>query len=136
MDLRKEFNTDPDLEVNGTWVPIGEDGLEFLIARAGNKKFEQAMEKLLKEHRSRHRILRGEEITPEVRDKLTIWAMADAIWLGWRGPFTEGDSDLVYSKAEARRLLEIYRDLRLIVQDESMRIENFRRQVMEEAEKN
>jgi len=135
MDLKQEFNFSSDKELNGVWREIDSQGTKILVARAGNRKFEAFLEKIMMEHRSRLRVLRGEGIDPVVREELTNRAIAETILLGWEG-LTENGVTLEYSKAEAKRLLETYRDFKNIVVEESMRHDAFRLEEQKEAEKN
>lgn len=127
MDIRKTFQTDESLEENGTWVTFGGDSM-FLIARFGNKKHRELMERLRTPHRAL--IASGRPLPTEIADKMLIDAAAQTILLDWRG-VTENGVPVPYSQEKAKEYLTELKDFRNQVDFVSTQMETFRRQAMD-----
>lgn len=127
MDIRKTFQTDELLEENGTWVTFGGDSM-FLIARFGNKKHRELMERLRAPHRAL--IASGRPLPNEIADKMLIDAAAQTILLDWKG-VTENGVVVPYSQEKAKEYLTELKDFRNQVDFVSTQMETFRRQAMD-----
>jgi hypothetical protein len=126
MDIRKTFETDESLEEHGTWVTFGGDSM-FLIARFGNKRHRELMERLRAPHRAL--IASGRPLPNDIADKMLIEAAANTILLNWRG-VTENGVPVPYSIDKAREYLTDLKDFRNQVDFVSTQMETFRRQAM------
>lgn len=114
LDLFTEFATDPVATEQGTWVPY-KGGIEFLIARAGNKRFNR----MLRNEMDKHPELMIEDadlkkMTDAQRDAVDaatqtvmIGVEASTVLLGWRGPFQFRGQPLTYSTQTAEILLRM-----------------------------
>lgn len=130
-NLHKLFATDTAAETDGVWIPVS-DGIEVLIARAGNQKFQKAYSRLCKPHRN---LIRKGLLDGKTGDRLLVEALSEGILLDWRGIEQDG-ALLPYSKEAAVKLLAEMKDFADFVAAESQRMENFRLLDLEQAEKN
>lgn len=128
MDLKKQFETDEKLEENGVWISLGQ-GAEVLVARFGNKKHRDALER----HRTPHKALiaSGRQLPAEIADQILLHAAVDAILLDWRG-ITENGEPVPFSKQKALEYLRDLKDFRAQIDFVSGQMETFRRHAMEE----
>ena len=99
MDLRKAFGTNKKKEQEGVWVK-GEEGSEFLIARAGNPAAEKLTQELMRPHRRR---LRAGTLPDEVTKEISYTVLATAVLLGWKGVKVDG-KEVPYSPEQAKEL--------------------------------
>lgn len=123
MDLFQRFATDEDAEVNGTWIkgPGGDN--EFLIARAGNRKFQREFQKEVEENQE---ILDGkDDAADKCSDQILARVMAKTVLLGWRGNVKFAEVDLPYSREAAEQKL-LMKDFRKWVNTRSEEREHFR----------
>lgn len=127
MDIRKQFETDEHLEEDGVWVDLGH-GAQVLVARFGNKRHREALEKYRTPHKGL--IASGRPLPAEVADQILLHAAADTILLGWRG-ITENGMTVPYSRQKALEYLRDLKDFRAQIDYVSGQMETFRRQAME-----
>jgi hypothetical protein len=111
MDIFKEYATDENLEVEGTWFEVGD--AKLLIARLGNKKYARKLSKLYE--RNRKLLDRKDDAADALSDKIMIEVLAETILLGWQGLEFQGKA-FPYSKENAMKALEI-KDFRKSVMD-------------------
>lgn len=111
----------------GTWVEYR--GGEFLIAHAGNLKFQRALNRLQRPHR---RKLEKNEMDPGDQRKLLIQAIAEGILLDWKGVKDSKGGDVPYSVKMAVTALTNDESFREFIMEYSAEMENFRREEIEE----
>ena len=135
MDLKKTYGTtDVDLENNGVEVDLG-DGAFVTVRRSNNKRFADALMRARKPHE--RRIQRGNN-TAEFRallDDLTRKAVAEHVLIGWRGIEVDG-KPIKYSPQAAEKLMKEFEDFQEDVLTAANSRETFRKEVIEENEKN
>jgi hypothetical protein len=132
MDLQKSYGfTDPELEQDGVEVQIAEDAF-ITVCRTNNKKFAAYLTQLRKPHEQR--IQRG-TMDRDVLDGLTRKAVAKHVLVGWRGIEIDGKA-VKYSPEKAEELLKKFDDFQEDVLTAANTRETFRREVVEENEKN
>ena len=106
VDLFSDFAVDDALSQEGVWVPYA-GGVEFLIARAGNKTYRKVAQNLYDKNR---RMLEGKnDAAAEKLIEITVEAMARGILLNWRGNVQFDKEPLPYSLDNARKLLRMER---------------------------
>lgn len=135
MDLKKTYGTtDVDLEKNGVEVDLG-DGAFVTVRRSNNKKFADALTKMRKPHE--RRIQRGNNTAEfrEMLDDLTRKAVAKHVVIGWRGIEVDGKA-VKYSPEAAEKLMKEFEDFQEDVLTAANSRETFRKEVIEENEKN
>jgi hypothetical protein len=120
MDLQKTFATDRRKEQEGVWKQIGD--AEVKIARANNPKYRAALAKYIKEFVPAG--MKTQTDDPNL-EKATIYAMADAILLDWKGIAVKGEV-LEPSVENARRILTEYPDFREVISQIALDADNFR----------
>ena len=128
MDPNRVFGVDPKMAEDGRWFDYI-DGSRVLVARTNNKKFRAAIQKRLKPYRLMSRV------PPDIMDRITCEAMADAILLGWEG-FESNGAPLSYSREAVVQLLTVLPDFRDDISALAGNLEDFKRAGDEEAEKN
>lgn len=111
----------------GTWV--GYRGGEFLIAHAGNLKFQRAMNRLQRPYR---RKIEKNEMDPGDQRKLLIQAIAEGILLDWKGVKDSKGENVSYSVKTAATALTNDEAFREFVMEFSAEMENYRREEMTE----
>lgn len=123
MDIFKVFATDPNKELNGTWVPLSEDGAKLLVARAGNRRHTRLMNGMYAANRM---TLEGadREAADSKDEELSVECAAQAILLGWESLTYQG-KPIEYSLENARRLLK-HSEFRVLVMTHANNFENFR----------
>lgn len=132
MDLQESYGfTDPNLEADGVEVELG-DGAFITVRRSNNDKFADMLTALRKPHE--RRIQRG-TMDQKVLDKLTRQAVAKEVLIGWRGIKVDGKT-VKYSPEAAVKLMARFEDFQEDVLIAANTRETFRRQVVEENEKN
>jgi hypothetical protein len=132
MDLQESYGfTDPDLEENGVEVQLSEDS-SITVRRSNNKRFKDMLTSLRKPHEQR--IQRG-TMDQKVLDKLTRKAVAREVLIGWKGIKVDG-KNVKYSPEKAEELMERFEDFQEDILTAANTRETFRRQVVEENEKN
>src|SRR5687767_1596968 len=120
IDISK-FRTDPNLESEGVWVPIGE-GARIKIARSGNAKGAELFERLTDPPDIKLAIRAG-TLSVEKLNEIMTEVLSQAVLLDWEG-ITENGKLLPYTKENAKRILAI-KDFRKLVLDLSQEQELF-----------
>jgi hypothetical protein len=108
-----DFETDPELEVNGSWRPLNDGtGREFLVAFAENPRYTAKLMKLMRPRMVQ--LKQNDENAFKLRDFLSGLAMPGTVLLGWRG----GNLPK-YSEELAKKLLtdRKYRKLRKQIEE-------------------
>lgn len=104
----------------GTWTEY--QGARFLIAHAGNTRFQRAVQRLQKPFR---RKIERNEMDPADQKNIMTKAMAEALVRGWEGVATE------FSQDAALKLLRNDEAFRDFVMEFSMDLQNFREEELE-----
>ncbi|MGQ0664604.1 MAG: hypothetical protein ACT4P2_13710 [Pseudomonadota bacterium] len=129
----QQFTTDPVLETEGIVLDYGD--FKITIARAGgaNRKFGKALDAKLKPHR---RQIELGTLDDKLATRLMAEAYAEAVVRGWSGMTDADGHPLPFSRENAVQLLSDLPDLFRDVQEQASRIALFRRQSLEDSEKN
>lgn len=139
FNLTKNYATVTDLEVNGAWVDADE-GVSFLIARAGNRKFNALLLRLAEKNKA---ALKGRnEAAQDRSDAIMVEVMSETILKGWRGDLQIDETDAngnvttvevgPFSIEKAAKLLAI-KDFREWVDAQSKDMANYQSAGKEEA---
>lgn len=135
MDLSK-FKADRTAEDEGVWVALdGDDsGARVKLARIGNRRYREAMQRRMKPFR---RALRAGTLEEATAERVTAEVLAETVLLDWQDLALDGAA-LAYSPDRARELLldPALRDFRDLIVEMATDIELYRQQDQEEAEKN
>lgn len=131
MDLKKEYFTDPKIESDGVDVELGDGGV-VTVRRTNNKHFRTYLDALRKPHE--RQIQRG-TADKEMLDDLTRKAVARCVLIGWKG-IEIGGKAVKYSPEKAYELMKEFEDFQEDVLYAANNRETFRREVVEENEKN
>lgn len=137
MDIAK-FRSDSRAEDEGLWVPLdgdgGPDGARLKLARIGNRRYREAMQRRMKPYR---RALRAGTLDEATAEAVTAEVLAETVLLDWRNLDLDGQR-LAYSVETARRLLAdpAFRDFRDLVVELAGDMEVYRAREIEDAEKN
>ena len=131
MGSLKAFKVDPKAEVEGVWVPVG-GGIRIRLARAGNPKFREGFEALV---RARKASLRLGALPREELEDIGREVMAKYIILGWENVTEEDEkTPIPYSEENAKRLLKEYPVFADLISEQSQDISLFQEQESAEAE--
>ena len=130
-DVKKLFGTDATKETEGVWESLSED-VKIKVARIGNPNYQKVLQRLMRPHR---RAVRRGTVDDSVIEQCVTKAIAETVLLDWEG-LEEDGKKLIYSRAEAERLLTSFREFREQVTEIASEIEAFRTEEDEEAEKN
>ena len=131
MDLGIELGKDPTKETEGVWVDL-DDETSVKLGYAGGPKFQNELGKQVRRMQMSRRV----RVMDMERDRaVRIHAFANQIVLDWKG-MKEHGTDIPYSRQEAVRVMNDYPEFMDWVEMQSMMIENFRMEGLEEAEKN
>ena len=90
---------DAKKSVEGVWFDYGTDGAKLLIARAGNRDYNAAFERTLKQYEKKKRPGQFDFPPGEMR-KISGRLTAEHILKDWRG-ITENGVEVPYSQAKA-----------------------------------
>jgi len=137
MDLCR-FKSDRSAEDDGVWVALdgsaAGDGASVKLARIGNRRYREAMQRRMKPYR---RALRAGTLEDATAERITAEVLAETVLLDWRDLELDG-TPLAYSPERARELLldPALRDFRDLIVEMASDIELYRQQEQEEAEKN
>lgn len=134
MPQLTKYRTDQRREEDGVWVDFA-DGIEFLIARIGNPKYEEYLRKIGKpyRHQMRANIMDSREL-----EQLSKKAIARHILLDWKNVTDEDGNPLPYTPEEGERVFNdpALRDIYRFVVEVAVDREFFTKQDEEEAEGN
>ena len=110
VDIFSEFAISETKSQEGVWVPF-KDGVEFLIAKSGNKKFRRLAASMMNKNK---RILDqkdGDGVSTEAAEaklnEIMVEIMAKSVLLGWRGNLQFQGKPLEYTEDNARKLLKL-----------------------------
>ena len=131
MDLKKEYGTDKNKELDGVWEDMG-NGCKVLIARIGNENYSKVFRRISKPYQN---AIRRGTLGNDKAEDLLIQAMAECIVLDWTG-LEEDGKKVKYSREECIRVLKEYKDFRDHVSELANSMELFKREMDAEAEKN
>lgn len=128
MDFGKRFATDENLENNGVWVDIGDDG-KVLVGRVNNPRHREAIDKWRKPYRNM--IVANKDLPDDVAREIAIKSTAEGLLFGWEGMTDEGQP-ITHSFENSCLMLRKYKDFRDVVAYLANNIETFRRQEVKE----
>lgn len=131
MDLRKTFDTDSKLEVEGVWHDIGE-GASVKVARDVNPAYAQTLSQLSKPYALQ---MRQGTMDDKVANEILCRAMAKTILVDWKG-MTEDGKTLPYSEEAAFRLLVELNDFRALISTLSTQASSYRKAEKDKTAKN
>lgn len=118
-----QYLTDPELEINGAWIPSAKKDSDFLIARSGNRLFSR---ELTREIEDNQEILDGKDDAADAcSDDIMVRVLAKTILKGWRGNVVFNGEVLSYSKDNAEKLLAM-KEFRKWVIKKSEELEHYR----------
>lgn len=110
MDIFSSYATDPNAEEKGRYFENGD--VEFLIARSGNRAYNEMMQAQFTAHK--HTL--DQKDTPEARqagndraEKITVLVMSRTVLLGWRGLPKKGP-DGAPLEVDGKQVLGVLRD--------------------------
>ncbi len=136
MDLKEEFGVDKVLEQDGVWIPL-DDVTQVKIARLGNKKYLNMMERLMNPHlrilNSKKKGLSVKKL--ELSNEIMCKVFAKTILYDWKDMFL-GGKKVKYSPEECLRALTTYPEFRDRISDEADDINNFFKEEIEEIKEN
>ncbi|UUX51806.1 hypothetical protein NUH88_08905 [Nisaea acidiphila] len=134
MDLSR-FKSDREAEDDGVWVALdGSENASVKLARIGNRRYRDAMQRRMKPFR---RALRAGTLEEATAERITAEVLAETVLLDWRDLTLDGRA-LTYSPERALSLLldPALRDFRDLIVEMASDIELYRQQDQEAAEKN
>jgi len=120
-DLDDVFGTSERETEEGKWFKVGKNA-EFKLRRFNSKKSNKVRAALDAQYKSAFKVVK---MPDELLEKITNEHIAVGIIVDWRGIKLNGEP-LKYSKANAIAILEKYPDLRNIVADYALQLENWR----------
>jgi hypothetical protein len=135
---------DPEKE-KGIWVnQYGEavegdgnpDDLELLIAPMGSLEYDRAQSSQLRRNKRMQREAIDGTLDLVKVESVTVNALAESCLLGWRHMVDDDGNEIPYSKETARELLVSHRPFFVMVRELSQAEALFRRDELEQAEKN
>ena len=132
FDLKKQFETDEQLEVDGVWEDLDDEGAGILVARVGNKAYLQTYQKIPLGVR---RQLDTGTLPEKMGDQLINKLLAKTILLDWRGLANDG-KEIEYNYDNALLMLTNYKDFREFVWSIANDLARFREEDLEEASGN
>lgn len=122
MSLRKVFGTNKTKEQDGTWIK-GPEGMEYLIARMGNKNYRDLIDKLLAPHRV---ALRQGRMDDELLTKITREVISKTILLDWKNvEIEEGQGFVDYTPAIGAKEMEANPDFADFISMQSQTFANY-----------
>ena len=124
MDLKKTFGFNHESAIGGVWVDLGQD-THIKVAKLGTNKYQLALMKYTRAHQAKIRVGR---LDPESAAEITANTLADTILLDWKG-VVEDDTPVLYSRANAYRIMKDYPDFRALVEQHAQDPEVFQDQV-------
>ena len=111
---------------SGTWTSYQD--ADFLIAHAGNAKFQRTMARLQKPFR--RKIEKG-EMDPVDQKKVLIQAISESILLDWKGVDGDDGQPAQYDRKLGQKLLANDESFREFVMEFAMDLQNFKDEEME-----
>lgn len=101
MALLKNLKIDTELESGGVWVDWIQ-GVQLKIGRANNPAFIAAIQRLSEPDLEE---IRKKDADPEILERATKGAVAEAILLGWKGIDDDNGKPIKYSVEKALELI-------------------------------
>lgn len=133
LDVFEKFAVNVDTELNGVWKDFY--GAKVLIARSGNKKFNEALSAAYEQNQEE--LSKGGDAANALAEKLMLGVLADTLVLGWENMGFK-KKILPYSRENVIMLLgqkELH-DFRFELLSLADDVENFRLKQEEEQTKN
>lgn len=132
MDLTKSYvEIDDAIAEDGVEVDLGE-GAAIIVRPMRNEQFKKYLNTLLKPYERR---IQQKRMDPKLQDELTRKAVAKHVLIGWKGIEVDGKA-VKYTPEKAEELMKRFDDFQEDVLIAAMSSETFRREVVEENEKN
>ncbi len=131
FDIKKNYGTDKEKEIEGVWEDISEDA-RVLVARSENPEYRKRWRRIPRP--IRQQITSG-SLGDSQTDDILCRLLADTVLLDWED-IAEGGKKVVYSKENAYRLMREYPDFRELVWDLSRDLSRFRAGEIRETAKN
>ena len=130
MAKLSQFKQDITKSEEGVKVDLG-DGLTVIVARIGNKRYQDFIRKATKPYQQ---AIRNKTLADSVFEKIMNEAMADSILLGWEGMEDDQGEVIKYSKEKALEILSdpAYADFKQLVSDLANEQETFRSEAIQE----
>lgn len=127
------IKSDSELENKGAWVEW-DFGVSLLIARAGNRQFDNFMQSFSAKEIETMR----DSNDPDTTEGMLKKAIAKTVWLGWKNIDDDDGKPLKYSAKRALEFLEDdgFRDLYKFILVQSNEQANFRKAFEENGVKN
>lgn len=106
LNIIRKLKVDSEKAENGIWVPLDE-GIEFLIARKGSKKWNEVFTRLTETHREEIEAAAKDENSTFDFEDIVIRCFAEAVLLDWKGLIEEDDdSEVPYSIEKSYEILK------------------------------
>lgn len=131
MDLLKTFKTNKDREQNGVWVLMDDQKSRLKIARWGNQRFKDAMQRKMQRYQM---AARAKTIPDEMYRTMLNEVIQDTILLDWEN-MTWGNEPFAYTPEHVLQALELD-DFRNEVTGFAQDMANFKEELDEGTEKN
>ncbi len=132
FDLKTQFETNEQLEIDGVWEDLDDEGAGLLIARVGNKAYLKAYQKVPIGVR---RQLDSGSLPEGMGENIVCKLLARTILLDWRNLANDGE-EIPYNYENALKMLTSYKDFRDLVWTISTDQSRFREEALEEEAKN
>lgn len=113
MAKLNKFATNLTLAQEGTEIDLG-DGLIVRIAKANNANYTKYMKMVLRPY---ERQIRTKGLDDQIFEKLYVEAIAETVWLGWRGLEDDNGVEIPYTKEKCIEILKDpqYEELKKLV---------------------
>ena len=131
MDIFALYETDPQKEIEGIWVPLNPP-IRFKIARMYNDEYMRGMRKLIKPHK---RQMDSGRVPDEIMKEIGVKAMAKWLVKDWENVEVNGEP-YPYSEENAISLLTKLPDLQRVVNGYAQDADAYLKNVQEEDAKN
>ena len=128
MDLRNAFPADHKKATDGVWVDVS-GGLWFLLTYYNSTVAQLTFHDNIQKNKA------GDEDKKNIVINAMHETLIEEVVLDWKD-LQENGVDVEYSKDELRRILTEYIGLDAILMEEAGRIENFKREQLEEIAEN
>lgn len=130
----EKIKTDSQKEDNGVWIDF-EEGIRLKIARARNSAYRELLRQLTEPHR---KTIREGDAELELLENLLRQVRAKTILLGWENIEDKDGNSIEYSSEQALAFFKDteLRDFYTFVILESENMENFKKELIEDSEKN
>lgn len=104
MAKLNKFATNLTLAQEGTEIDLG-DGLIVRIAKANNANYSKYMKQVLKPYERQLRQKAG-GLDDQIFERLYVEAIAETVWLGWRGLEDDNGVEIPYTKEKCIEILK------------------------------